>query len=456
MKLSARNGLLVLFLILTGTIIPFSHVYANSHSNADKQSIFKVEVGALAPDFSITDVDSGITYKLSDFKGKAVMIDFFATWCTYCRQEIPHLVDLYEIFPKDELQIISVDVDSSETEKEVSDFRKAYDMNWIVGIDIDDSIGEAYGVGGIPHLVIIDQNQYVTFELIGFTESYAPAIKNALYDVIPDTTDPLINDYIVNIVGDNLSIFSNELRIIGNITEDREVKEAILKITGSNGDTLEVTLAPRKELSGYYYINETVALDPSFLYPQDSLDLALEVKDYVNTASSNKVSLNVERYKDSIEPIINNIVVKVEEKSADEYKITVTAEIEEDLFLVDAKSILLKNYEPWYPKPLEQLNSSHWETSYSLSKSIVHLCELNVSVNITDVAGNNVNKTVSVPTDLDPTGCEAEQPTDGDEPSDGEEPTDTERTPFLLIIYVVLTLIGTTVIFRRIRDRRKK
>ena len=64
----------------------------------------------MAPNFALEDA-SGTTIRLSDFKGKVVILDFWATWCAPCRMEIPGYVDLYEKYKSEGLEIIGVSLD---------------------------------------------------------------------------------------------------------------------------------------------------------------------------------------------------------------------------------------------------------------------------------------------------------------------------------------------------------
>ncbi|MHA1416082.1 MAG: TlpA family protein disulfide reductase [Candidatus Heimdallarchaeaceae archaeon] len=379
----------------------------------------------------MTDVDSKITYKLSDFTGKPVMLDFFATWCTYCVQALPHLVDIYEIFG-DDIQIISIDVDEDETDSQISSFRKAHDMDWIVGSD-KENIGDAYGVSGIPHFVIIDQDQIVSYQLIGFAEEYGPIIKDEIYKLLPDTVAPTITDFQYTIVGDNLSIYSPEVRVFANITEDREVYSTKLILSGDSDTEVSYSLNPKRD-GDFFIINETVSVDVAFLYPQDEISAKLIVSDFKgNEDISSVLTIPITHYDDTSIPEIVKIDVEVSEVS-DKFQIDVGVVIQEDLFFVSANATLLKNYERWYPKPLMQVNSTFWETSFTFSKTMAHLCELNLTIELMDVASNIVNETLPVPTDLDPSGCEVEEPTEPTEETDTTEPTKTPISTFIVFI----------------------
>lgn len=107
---------------------------------------------AKAPDFTLTDTD-GKSFKLSDFRGKVVILDFMATWCGPCKELITTLKDVRSAYP--EVIIISIDVDLSESNQKLKDFKESSNADWIFAIDTD-GISAKYDVVGIPKTVIIN------------------------------------------------------------------------------------------------------------------------------------------------------------------------------------------------------------------------------------------------------------------------------------------------------------
>lgn len=84
--------------------------------------------GQQAPDFTVTDI-TGKTHKLSDYRGRNVIVVFWATWCLPCYVEIPHLIKLRNENDEDELAILAI---SNESERQVSDFAVRRKMNYTV------------------------------------------------------------------------------------------------------------------------------------------------------------------------------------------------------------------------------------------------------------------------------------------------------------------------------------
>ncbi len=118
-----------------------------------------------AYNFILRDL-SGKTYKLSDYKGKVVLVNFFATWCRFCRMEIPHLVSLTSEY-KDKVQIFSISVDQNPHQV-LKKFIEDYEINYPVLIATDDVVTGYGGLAeGIPYTVLIDQNGIIRNSYLG-------------------------------------------------------------------------------------------------------------------------------------------------------------------------------------------------------------------------------------------------------------------------------------------------
>jgi peroxiredoxin len=103
--------------------------------------------GKPAPDFSLAATD-GKTVKLSNFRGKAVLLNFWATWCEPCKVEMPWFVELQTKYGPQGLQVLGVAMDDSSP-KEIAEFAKKMGVNYPVVIG-KEAVGDQYG--GIPYL----------------------------------------------------------------------------------------------------------------------------------------------------------------------------------------------------------------------------------------------------------------------------------------------------------------
>jgi thiol-disulfide isomerase/thioredoxin len=121
--------------------------------------------------FALKDVNNR-TVKLSDYRGKVIVLDFWATWCGPCKIEIPGFVDLQNRYGKDGLQVIGVSVDDESTIKDLAPFVEQFKMNYPVLKSIGhEDIQDAYGpMFGIPTTVLISRDGKVCKKHIGMAE----------------------------------------------------------------------------------------------------------------------------------------------------------------------------------------------------------------------------------------------------------------------------------------------
>lgn len=136
---------------------------------------------AMAPDFTLPTSD-GKTLKLSDLKGKIVIIDFWATWCPPCRKGIPDLISLKKKYGSKGLEIVGISVDQPETKPEVVPFIKEYGINYPVVYSNNSVVQQYGGIRSIPTSFIIDREGKIVASYVGlYPEStYEKHIKELL------------------------------------------------------------------------------------------------------------------------------------------------------------------------------------------------------------------------------------------------------------------------------------
>jgi thiol-disulfide isomerase/thioredoxin len=123
--------------------------------------------GVLATDFSLISID-GNSFKLSDFKGKVVIIDFMATWCGPCRRQMPYYGTIWEKYGET-IVIISIDIDPNESEQTLRNFSQDFPYaTWIWAKDTF-NLSQPYQVIGIPTTIIIDRDGYIRYTHVGVT-----------------------------------------------------------------------------------------------------------------------------------------------------------------------------------------------------------------------------------------------------------------------------------------------
>jgi len=115
----------------------------------------------------------GAHVRLSDYRGKVVILDMWATWCGPCHAVLPELKKIYSDYTRNQLEIMSVNIDSRESVGDIEDFIDAFEnqynikLSWIFGRD-DGSILEKYmNEGAIPTLAVFDQKGRLNYRKAG-------------------------------------------------------------------------------------------------------------------------------------------------------------------------------------------------------------------------------------------------------------------------------------------------
>lgn len=123
--------------------------------------------GELSPDFSLMDV-SGQRRHVSEWKGKVLAINFWATWCPPCLEEIPHFIKLQDKYGHQGLQFLGIALEGVD---EVKEFASEIGINYplLVGEQEVIKLGTKFGntMGGLPYTVILDRNGHISFIKMG-------------------------------------------------------------------------------------------------------------------------------------------------------------------------------------------------------------------------------------------------------------------------------------------------
>ncbi len=123
-----------------------------------------LSLSKMAPAFEVTALD-GTRFNLDAMGGRVVLIDFWATWCGPCNEELPHVQKIAREFAGQPLVIISVSWDSDEAKWK--DFISKHEMTWLQYRDADHSLSNRFGVQAIPHYFTIDSDGVLTAEMLG-------------------------------------------------------------------------------------------------------------------------------------------------------------------------------------------------------------------------------------------------------------------------------------------------
>lgn len=117
----------------------------------------KVEIGQVAPDFSYRTEDSTKTVSLKDFRGKYLLIDFWASWCGPCRAEVPNLKKTYKEFAGKDVAFLSVSIDAKEADWKKALLEEQMDWPQVLAPNAGKEIMQEYQFSGIPFIILLDK-----------------------------------------------------------------------------------------------------------------------------------------------------------------------------------------------------------------------------------------------------------------------------------------------------------
>ena len=118
-------------------------------------------VGHPAPDFSLVMLHSVSTksaLSLSNFKGKPVVLNFWATWCQPCKEELPLLENAWKQMQAQKKDIVFLGIDFQESSSDATSFLLLHSISYPAGLDTNGSIASKYGVTSLPQTIFIDRN----------------------------------------------------------------------------------------------------------------------------------------------------------------------------------------------------------------------------------------------------------------------------------------------------------
>ncbi len=121
----------------------------------EKVDIRKKSSEIRAPDFISKDLQ-GKKVSLSDYKGRDVLLVFGATWCRYCRKEIPHLKELYSKYREKGFEILNIY--TQESKEKVSSFVNKHEISYKVVLDQEGNVARQYGIRGVPTHCLVSRD----------------------------------------------------------------------------------------------------------------------------------------------------------------------------------------------------------------------------------------------------------------------------------------------------------
>ena len=135
-------------------------------------------LGDAAPDFRLLDLERR-RVKLTELRGRVVLLDFWATWCKPCRESLPHLQRIHSDFGQSGLQVLSVNVDVSLGK--VQPFMEEHEYSFPV-VFADKAMGSAYEVFSIPNFYLIDRQGILRYHKAGYEPGDEARLEHEVID----------------------------------------------------------------------------------------------------------------------------------------------------------------------------------------------------------------------------------------------------------------------------------
>ena len=139
-----------------------------------KLQIQRLSENVPAPDFTLTDLN-GKRIRLKDLRGKVVFLNFWATWCPPCVQEMPTMEKLHKTFGQKGLTVLAINY--REDAKEVKEFFSKYKLTFIALLDLDGKVSERYRTWGLPVTVIINKRGEIVGKVTGIRDWHSKEAK---------------------------------------------------------------------------------------------------------------------------------------------------------------------------------------------------------------------------------------------------------------------------------------
>lgn len=171
-------------LVLSGLVLSLGWTSAWAQSRINYKVISNLEAmkdHAPTPDFTLSTPE-GKKISLKDFRGKIVFLNFWASWCTPCREEMPSMEKLYQEFKDKNFVILAVNV--KDRKQEALDFVRDLKITYPIAIDPGGQVGLLYGAWGLPTTYLIGPKGEGLARAWGPADWYGPAARKLIKELV--------------------------------------------------------------------------------------------------------------------------------------------------------------------------------------------------------------------------------------------------------------------------------
>lgn len=156
---------IVIALLLAAALLPACSKEKQPAKSAPAAApVTKAAEGGAAPDFTVKDLD-GKDVKLSELKGSVVLVNFWATWCPPCREEIPSMMKLNRAMNGKAFRMLAISIDEGGKDAVVKFFKGNRDLPTY--LDTDGKISQLYGTTGVPETFVVDKQGVIQKKIVG-------------------------------------------------------------------------------------------------------------------------------------------------------------------------------------------------------------------------------------------------------------------------------------------------
>ncbi len=168
-----HKGIVLLIILALGAAL-FSFIFSGKGEQPARK---KAVAGMPAPDFELKDI-TGKVWRLADFRGKVVLVNFWATWCDSCKEENPSLQRFMDS-EKENLNLVVVTILYNDSPQNAADYLKRNNFSFNVLLD-DRKTSLEYGITGVPETFVISKKGVLKSKFIGPVHWDAPDVKAAI------------------------------------------------------------------------------------------------------------------------------------------------------------------------------------------------------------------------------------------------------------------------------------
>lgn len=155
-----------------------------------------LEVGNLAPDFTLLD-SSGRQVRLSQFRGKYVLLDFWASWCVFCRKENPNLIKAYNNYDRKDFTVLGISIDLKDSSLPWKQAIIKDKLTWPQVWDQDKAVANQYFINAIPRNFLLDPNGVIIArDVLG--EDLQDTLQHLLGIPVPEIKNGALGNYLID------------------------------------------------------------------------------------------------------------------------------------------------------------------------------------------------------------------------------------------------------------------